>query len=70
MLERVDVGTQDLELYERSVGAEAVAQLRELAAPLEGARIVHLNATSYGGGVAERDPPLRDTPLRRCAPPM
>ena len=53
MLETVDVGTQDLELYERSVGAEAVAQLRRLAAPLEGARIVHLNATSYGGGVAE-----------------
>jgi hypothetical protein len=33
MLEAVDVGTQDLNLYERSAGAEAVAQLRELAAP-------------------------------------
>src|SRR5918993_1723523 len=53
MLETVDVGTQDLNLYERSAGAEAVAQLRELAAPLEGARIVHVNATPYGGGVAE-----------------
>ena len=53
MLEAVDVGTQDLDLYEQSAGAEAVAQLRELAAPLEGARILHINATPYGGGVAE-----------------
>src|SRR5215218_3811422 len=53
MLETVDVGTQNLNLYERSAGAEAVAQLRELAAPLEGARILHVNATPYGGGVAE-----------------
>ncbi|MDF2701582.1 MAG: glycosyl transferase, group 1 [Rubrobacteraceae bacterium] len=53
MLETVDVGTQDLDFYERSAGAEAVAQLRELAAPLEGARILHVNATPYGGGVAE-----------------
>jgi trehalose synthase len=53
MLETVDVGTQDLALYELSAGAEAVAQLRELAAPLEGARILHVNATPYGGGVAE-----------------
>jgi hypothetical protein len=35
MLETVDVGTQDANLYERSTGAETVAQLRELAAPLE-----------------------------------
>jgi trehalose synthase len=53
MLETVDVGTQDLNLYERCAGAEALAQLRELAAPLQGARILHLNATPYGGGVAE-----------------
>jgi trehalose synthase len=53
MLETADVGTQDLNLYEQSAGAEAVAQLRELASPLEGARILHVNATPYGGGVAE-----------------
>src|SRR5215207_3452882 len=53
MLETVDVGTQNLDLYERSAGAEAIGQLRELAAPLEGARILHVNATPYGGGVAE-----------------
>src|ERR671913_695531 len=53
MLETADVGTQDLNLYERSAGAEAVSQLQQLAAPLEGARILHVNATPYGGGVAE-----------------
>src|SRR5829696_6137415 len=67
MLETVDVGTQDLNLYERSAGAETVAQLRELAAPLEGARILHVNATPYGGGVAEilrsEIPLLRDLGL-------
>jgi hypothetical protein len=67
MLETVDVGTQDLDLYEGSVGAEAVAQLRELAAPLEHARILHVNATPYGGGVAEilrsEIPLLRDLGL-------
>jgi trehalose synthase len=52
MLETVDIGTQDLNLYERSAGAEAVTQLRQLAAPLEGARVLHVNATPYGG-VAE-----------------
>jgi trehalose synthase len=62
MLETVDVGTQDLNLYELSEGAEAVAQLRELAAPLEGARILHVNATPLRRR-GRRDPPFRDTPL-------
>src|SRR5215212_2312585 len=53
MLETVDVGAQDIDLYECSAGAEAVAQLRGLAAPLERARILHINTTPYGGGVAE-----------------
>lgn len=53
MLESVDVGIQSIECYEASAGADRVAQLRALAAPLRGARILHLNATPYGGGVAE-----------------
>src|SRR6478672_4291310 len=28
-------------------------QIRSLAAPLEGKRVVHLSATAFGGGVAE-----------------
>ena len=53
MLEGVDVGTQRLSSYESSAGADSLAQLRELAAPLNGARVLHINATPYGGGVAE-----------------
>jgi hypothetical protein len=53
MLETVDVGAQHIESYEASVGSEAIARLRALASPLKGARILHLNATPYGGGVAE-----------------
>ncbi len=53
MLETVDVGTQHIELYEKSAGSEALERLRALASPLHGARVLHLNATPYGGGVAE-----------------
>ncbi len=64
MLETVDVGTQHIEVYKASVGSEVIARLRALASPLRGARILHLNATPYGGGVAEilrsQIPLLRD----------
>src|SRR5215207_11353439 len=67
MLETVDVGTQCIDCYEASAGAEAVARLQALAAPLRGARVLHLNATPYGGGVAEilrsEVPLLRDLGL-------
>jgi len=53
VLETVDVGRQSIDCYEASVGAEALSQLKALAEPLNGARILHLNATPYGGGVAE-----------------
>ena len=59
MLETVDVGTRDLNLYERSAGAEAVAQPPKLAAPLEGARALHINATPHSGGVAGKVPRRR-----------
>lgn len=53
MLEKVDIGKQCIDGYESSAGVDVVAQLRELARPLAGARVLHLNATPYGGGVAE-----------------
>jgi trehalose synthase len=53
MLETVDVGKQSLASYEAPAGSEVVEQLRVLAEPLKGARILHVNATPYGGGVAE-----------------
>src|SRR5688500_2203891 len=67
MLETVDVGRQSIDCYEASVGAEALSQLKAMAEPLNGARILHLNATPYGGGVAEilrsEVPLLRDLGL-------
>ena len=67
MLHRVDVGTQSIAAYASSAGAELVEQLRAQAAPLRGARVLHLNATPYGGGVAEilrsEVPLLRDLGL-------
>jgi trehalose synthase len=53
MLQTVDVGRRSIAAYEHSAGRDAVQQLRELAKPLEGVRILHVNATPYGGGVAE-----------------
>jgi trehalose synthase len=53
MLEAVDVGTQSIEDYEVSAGSDVIGRLRILASPLKGARVLHLNATPYGGGVAE-----------------
>lgn len=53
MLQLVDVGPQSLDDYTAIVGAAIVQEIRELAAPLRGARIAQINATPYGGGVSE-----------------
>ena len=45
--------TPSLDAYAHVTGAAAVDQLRQLAAPLEGLRVVHVNSTRQGGGVAE-----------------
>lgn len=42
-----------LERYETVSGAYAVRELRQLADPLRGISIVHVNSTRQGGGVAE-----------------
>jgi trehalose synthase len=53
MLQTVEVKPKNLRDYESVVGADVIEQIREAARPLKGARVVHINATSYGGGVAE-----------------
>jgi trehalose synthase len=58
MLEQVQVPPLSLTAYEPVAGAEAVDEIRRLAEPLRGARVLHLNATKYGGGVAEILPTL------------
>ena len=42
-----------LENYTAIVGNEVVNHLRQLAEPLKGMKVVHLNSTREGGGVAE-----------------
>jgi len=44
---------QLLDRYEEVVGHREIESLRRLAAPLAGKRIVHVNSTKVGGGVAE-----------------
>jgi trehalose synthase len=39
--------------YRPIIGEERVEELKRLAKPLQGARVLHLNATAFGGGVAE-----------------
>ena len=52
-LERVPLLEKRLDDYLDIVGAEVIDRIVELAKPLQGARVLHLNATAYGGGVAE-----------------
>ena len=42
-----------LERYAQVVGNDVIDQLRQLAAPMAGMSVVHVNSTRYGGGVAE-----------------
>jgi trehalose synthase len=53
MLERVAVTAKRVDDYRPIVGDEVVEQLRERAIALQGARVLHINATAFGGGVAE-----------------
>ncbi len=63
MLQRVAVGRWSLDSYEGIVPDAILEDMREGARALDGARILHVNATPYGGGVSEL---LRSTvPLLR-----
>jgi trehalose synthase len=53
MLQPVPVGHKALADYTHIVGRPLIEEIRELAAPLQGKRVVHLSATAFGGGVAE-----------------
>ena len=53
MLQYIDVGTQRVDAYEPVAGYDAVEELHRLGRELRGARLLHVNATPYGGGVSE-----------------
>jgi trehalose synthase len=53
MLQTVDVAPRRLDDYRDVIGSDAFDELRVLAAPQRGARVLQINATAYGGGVSE-----------------
>ncbi len=53
LLKHIEVGTQSIDDYYPIVGEQKVDELKSQAARLNGARILHINSTAYGGGVAE-----------------
>lgn len=53
MLPRVPVQPRNIEQYRGIVGDEVLDEIASLAEGLRGARVVHVNSTAHGGGVAE-----------------
>ncbi len=53
VLQPVAVGTKSLSDYAHICGRELIAEIRELAEPLQGRRVLHVSATAFGGGVSE-----------------
>lgn len=53
MLPLVATNPRLLEEYRSIVGDGPIEEIRSLAEPLQGKRLLHFNATPYGGGVAE-----------------
>jgi trehalose synthase len=52
-LQQVNVGTKALGDYATIASRGLMEQIRALAEPLAGKRVLHLSATAFGGGVAE-----------------
>jgi trehalose synthase len=53
LLQLVNVGRKSLGDYATLVSRGLMDEIRRLAEPLQGARVVHVSATAFGGGVAE-----------------
>ena len=54
----VPIPPRSLEDYRPIIGDAKMEELRTLAEPLRGSRVLHFNATAFGGGVAEILPSL------------
>ena len=53
MLQEVALGHKTLSDYTHIVGKDLTEQIRQLAEPLKGKRVLHVSATAFGGGVSE-----------------
>src|SRR3954462_11604007 len=67
MLQLVNVGHKSLADYATIASRGLMEEIRRLAEPLKGKRVLHLSATAFGGGVAEINytliPLMRDAGL-------
>lgn len=53
MYGEVELPVKPLSSHAQHAGQEAVDTIRQLASSMQGLRVLHVNSTSYGGGVAE-----------------
>jgi len=53
MLQEVGLSQRSLADYTHIAGRGLIDEIRELAGPLEGKRVLHVSATAFGGGVSE-----------------
>jgi trehalose synthase len=53
VLQEVALGQRALADYTHIAGKELIEQVRQLAEPLAGKRVLHVSATAFGGGVSE-----------------
>jgi trehalose synthase len=53
LLQEVALGPKTLSDYTHVVGKDLTEQIRQLAEPLKGKRVLHVSATAFGGGVSE-----------------
>ena len=53
MLNPVTTTPKSLDDYRAVVGDQVIEEILSLAVPLRGARLIHINSTAFGGGVAE-----------------
>jgi trehalose synthase len=53
VLQEINLGARSLADYTHIVGRPLAEEIRELAGPLQGKRVLHLSATAFGGGVSE-----------------
>ena len=53
MLQEVALGQRSLADYTHIAGRGLIDEIKELAGPLEGKRVLHVSATAFGGGVSE-----------------
>lgn len=53
MLQKIDIGAQSLDAYRHVADDARLEEIRRLGEKLRGARLLHISATPYGGGVSE-----------------